>query len=90
MGINCAHLVADLFLFYYEIDSMLSLSDSNQSAVFVTFYLPQDNIDGSLNIDNPYFEQMVSEICPTELQIPQILKPFLELDLSITNGIVFT
>ena len=25
-------------------------------------------LDDLLNIDNPYFEQMVGQICPTELQ----------------------
>ena len=30
MGTNCAPLVADLFLFCYERDFMLSLSDDNQ------------------------------------------------------------
>ena len=29
MGTNCAPLVADLFLFCYERDFMLSLSDNN-------------------------------------------------------------
>ena len=29
MGTNCAPLVADLFLFYYERDFMLSLSEDN-------------------------------------------------------------
>ena len=29
MGTKCALLVADLFLFYYERDFMLSLSDNN-------------------------------------------------------------
>ena len=29
MGTNCAPLVADLFLFCYERDFMLSLSDDN-------------------------------------------------------------
>ena len=33
MGTNCAPLVADLFLFCYERDSMLSLSQDNQSDV---------------------------------------------------------
>ena len=30
MGTNCASLVADLFLFCYEKDFMLSLSDNNK------------------------------------------------------------
>ena len=31
MGTNCAPVVADLFLFCFERDIMLSLSDDNQS-----------------------------------------------------------
>ena len=31
MGTNCAPLVADLFLFCYERELMLSLSDNNQA-----------------------------------------------------------
>ena len=38
---------------------MLSPSDNNQA----------DVVDDLLNIDNPYFEQMVSQIYPTELQL---------------------
>ena len=37
MGTYCAPLVADLFLFCYERDSMLSLSDDNQSEVIEAF-----------------------------------------------------
>ena len=32
-GTNCAPLVADLFLFFYERDFMLSLSDKNQTDI---------------------------------------------------------
>ena len=46
-----------------------------------------------LIIDNPYFEQMVGKIYPTELQLNKANSsdteaPFLDLNLSITNGIV--
>ena len=49
--------------------------------------------DDLLNIDNPYFEQMVGQIYPTELQLNKANfsdtdAPFLDLNLSITNGIV--
>ena len=37
MGTNCAPLVADLFLFCYERDFMLSLSEENQSGVIEAF-----------------------------------------------------
>ena len=37
MGTNCALLVADLFLFCYERDFMMSLSDDNQADVIDAF-----------------------------------------------------
>ena len=48
-----------------------------------------------LNNDNPYFAQMVSQIYPTELQLnmanpSDTEAPFLDLDVSINNGIVST
>ena len=36
-GTNCAPLVADLFLFCYERDFMLSLSDNNQTDIIEAF-----------------------------------------------------
>ena len=93
MGTNCAPLVADLFLFCYERDFMLSLSDNNQSDVVEAFNSTSRYLDDLLNIDNPYFEQMVGQIYPTELQLNKANSsdteaPFLDLNLSITNGIV--
>ena len=46
---------------------MLSLSDNNQADVVETFNSTSRYLDDLLNIDNPYFEQMVSQIYPTEL-----------------------
>ena len=37
MGTYCAPLVADLFLFYYERDFMMSLSDDKQADVIDAF-----------------------------------------------------
>ena len=37
MGTNCALLVADLLLFCYERDFMLSLSDNNQTGIIEAF-----------------------------------------------------
>ena len=37
MGTNCTPLVADLFLFCYERDFMLSLSEDNQSGLKEAF-----------------------------------------------------
>ena len=68
-GTNCAPLVADLFLFCYERDFMLSLSDNNQTDIIEAFNSTSRYLDDLLNIDNPYFEQMVGQIYPTELQL---------------------
>ena len=69
MGTNCAPLVADLFLFCYKRDFMLSLSDNNQTDIIEAFNSTSRYLDDLLNIDNPYFEQMVGQIYPTELQL---------------------
>ena len=42
MGTNCAPLVADLFLFCYERDFMMSLSDDKQAAVIDAITLHPD------------------------------------------------
>ena len=51
MGTNCAPLVADLFLFCYERDFMLSLSEDNQSGVIEAFNSTSRYLDDLLNID---------------------------------------
>ena len=69
MGTNCAPLVADLFLLCCERDFMLSLSNNNQTDIIEAFNSTSRYLDDLFNIDTPYFEQMVSQICPTELQL---------------------
>ena len=66
MGTNCASLVADLFLFCYERDFVLSLSDNKQADAVDAFNSTSRYLDDLLNIDNPYFERMASQIYPTE------------------------
>ena len=85
MGTNCAPLVADLFLFYYERDFMTSLSDVNQAEIIEAFKSTSRYLDDILNIDNPYFEGMVNRIYPPELQLNKANTsdteaPFLDLD----------
>ena len=67
MGTNCAPLVADLVLLCYERDFVLSLSDNNQTDFIEAFNSTSRYLDDLLNIVNPYFEQMVGQIYPTEL-----------------------
>ena len=48
---------------------MLSLSDNNQADVIEAFNSTSRYLDDLLNIDKPYFAQMVSQIYPTELKL---------------------
>ena len=71
---------------------MLSLSDNNQTDIIEAFNSTFRYLHDLLNIDNLYFEQMVGQIYPTELQLNKANSfdteaPFLDLNLSITNGI---
>ena len=72
---------------------MMSLSDNNQADIIEAFNSTSRYLDDLLNIDNPYFEQMVGQIYPTALEFNKgnssdTEAPFLDLNLSITNGIV--
>ena len=60
IGINCAPLVADLFLFCYEGNSMTSLSDVKQAEIIEAFKSTSRYLDDLLNIDNPHFEGIVN------------------------------
>ena len=51
MGTNCASLVADLFLFCYEMDFMMSLSDDKQADNVDAFNNTSRYLDDILNID---------------------------------------
>ena len=47
---------------------MLYLPDNNQADIIEAFNSTARYLHDFLNIDNPYFEQMVGQIYPTELQ----------------------
>ena len=68
IGTSCAPLIADLYLFCYERDFMLSLLDDSQSDVIEAFNFTSRYLDDLLNIDNNFFESMVNRIYPSELQ----------------------
>ena len=77
----------------YERDFVLSLSDNNQTDIIEAFNSTSRYLDDLLNINHPYFEQMVGQIYPTELQFNKANSSdteasFLDLNLSLTNGIV--
>ena len=69
MGTYCAPLVADLLLFCYDRDFIMSLSDDKQADVIDAFNTTSRYLDDILNINNVYFDNMVSQIYPSELQL---------------------
>ena len=92
---SCGLLVADSFLFCYERDFMMSLSDDKQADVNEAFNTTSRYLDDILNINNVYFDNMVNQIYPSELQLNQANTSdteiaFLDLHLSISNDIVST
>ena len=92
MGTNCAPLVADLFLLCHERDFMMYLSDDKQAGIIDAFNTTSRYLDDMLNINNVYFDNIVSQIYPPELQLNKANTSdkeavFLDLHLSIYIGI---
>ena len=74
---------------------MKSLSPENQTDIIEAFNSTSRYLDDLLITDNIYFEQMVNRIYPAELQLKNANSsdteaPFLDLNLSISNGTVCT
>ena len=69
MDTNCAALVADLFLFCYERDFMKSLSKEKQSEYIEAFSSMSRCLDDLSNIGSDYFNGLISQIYPSELQL---------------------
>ena len=95
MGTNCAPLIANLFLFCHERDSLMSLSDDKMADIIDAFNTTSRYLDAILNINNVYFDTMISQIYPSELQLDKANTSvtetaFLDLHLSISNDIVST
>ena len=72
---------------------MKALSSDNQVDVIKAFNSMSRYLDDLLSIDNPYFEGMVNQIYPPELQLNKAKTsdteaPFLDLHLPISNGFV--
>ena len=93
MGTNCAPLITDLFSFCYERDFMAFMSSNKEAELIQAFNSTSRYLADLLNIDNPYFEGMVDQIYPPELQLNKANAsyteaPFSDLHLSISNGFV--
>ena len=74
---------------------MMSLSDDKQADVIDAFCTTSRYLDNILNMNNVYFDNMVCQIYPSELQLNKANTSdteatFLDLHLSISNDIVST
>ena len=74
---------------------MMSLYDDNKADIIDAFDTTSRYLDDILNINNLYFDTMVSQIYPLELQLNKANTSdtkvaFLDLHLSISNDIVST
>ena len=88
MGTNCGFVAVDFFLFCYERDFMVSISDDKQADIIDDFNTTSRYLDDFININNVYFDNMVSQIYPLELKLNKantsdIEAAFLDLHLSI-------
>ena len=54
---------------FYRLPLMLSLSDNIQADFVEAFNSASRYLDVLLNVDYPYFDQMVRQIYPTELEL---------------------
>ena len=73
----------------------MSLSDDKQSDIIDALNPTSRYLDNILNINNIYFDNMVRQIYPSELQLNKTntsnsKAAFLDLHLSISNEIVST
>ena len=59
---NCAPLVADSFLFFYERDFMMSPSDDKKAGIIDAFKTTSRYLDDILNIDNVFLQYGMSNI----------------------------
>ena len=73
----------------------MSLSDDKQADVIDAFNTTSRYLDDILNIENVYFDNMVNQIYPSEVQLNKSYTSdtedaFLDFHLSISNDIIST
>ena len=69
MGTNCAPLLADLFLYSYEVDFIQGLLKKNEKKLARSFNIKFRYIDDVLSLNNSGFGDFVDRIYPIELEI---------------------
>ena len=70
LGINCVPLLANLFLYSYEVECLRSMKKSNKKLA-KAFNLISCYIDDLIGINNPRFKQFLKDIYPEELVVSE-------------------
>ena len=71
MGTNCAPLLADLFLYSYEIEFLDKLIKEGKRKLAKKFSLSYCYIDDLISFNNTRFKEFISDIYPKELTISE-------------------
>ena len=88
MGTNCAPLLANIFMYSYEAEFIQSLLSTGRKRLAFQFNFTYRYIDDVLSINNPDFENYLSQMYPPELEFKDTTKrntsaSCLDLPLSI-------
>ena len=90
MGTDCAPLLANLFLFYYEYKYMRNLIKMNLMLA-KKFNNTMRNIDDLLTMNNTSFHSAIDDIYPSELQLKKTSESptalsYLDIEVTIVDG----
>ena len=71
MGANCAQLLADLFLYSYENESLDKIIKQGKRKLARKFNLSYRHMDDLISFNNKRFNEFISDIYPKELIISE-------------------
>jgi hypothetical protein len=80
---NCAHLLADLFLYSYEVDFIQGLLKRNEKKMSLSFNFTFCYIDDVLSLNNSRLDDFVHRVYPIELEMKDT--SYLDLQLEIDD-----
>ena len=91
IGTNCALLLADIFLYSYEVEFIQPLLSDGRKRLASQIIFTYRYIDDVLFINNPDFENYLGQMYPPEIQIKDTTEcntstSYLDLLLSIGRG----
>ena len=74
MGIGCAPLLADLFLYYHENEFLDKLVKEGKRKLARKFSLPYPYTDDLISLNNKRFKEFISDIYPKKLTISETIE----------------